>query len=319
MLIHIRSLKIIAVLLFISSIALAQSAEERLSSDITASTQKFSKSVNLYHYFNAPTENSGGTLRLHSYLNDKPNRDKWIFALLATRAGTFWDVNFNNTDYVNAGAGMYLALDPASSKEFGNSALVLTAPENSNYISVFKALPLKKETVAALVNEGFVAKNQLSPSASTLGLNAGLTRFTLKNMLKPENIKFRQLMMRIFNNNHVQFIEYEYKSYLAGFCKTSSQSAFIFIGSAPESSVTPAQANIDQSHMGQTLLYSTLPLAGLSSDEEQRTSLVTRFKEALEQIRIHGTGSAKKLISERLTDSEINELVNESYQCVRRN
>lgn len=298
--------------------ALAASAEELLEADILAIVKIMPKSISIYHYFNAPTVNTATGTALHPQLSSQPSRDNWVNWVVSLRAGAFWDMNFTANQYVNAGAGMYLAIDPDSSKEFGNSAVVLKVPNGAYYISVFRPFTIKAETQNALVSEGIISQAQLSSGNSTLGLRAGFSRFTLKNMLLPENRSFRALVQKILGRNHIELIEYEYKSYLAGFCRVANQAAFVFIGAPPDnSSQSQVAAHIDSDYQN-SLLISTYAVEGRSSLESQRADLISRFRDALAQIRIYGTGSAKKLISDRMSDSEIDDMVAESYQCTRR-
>lgn len=298
---------------FVGSWALA-SAQDLLEQDIASKVHTFQKNTSLYSYFNAPLVGN----QLHPQLQNKNTRDNWTNWFIALRAGSFWDLNSHPTNYVNAGTGMYLALDPNSSKEFGNSAVILTAPQNAKFISVFRPFALSKATLEALVNESIITRAQLVSGKATLGLNSGFSRFTLQNMLRVENNEFRKLVLEVFKRNNIQFIEYEYKSHLAGFCKVANQSAFVFVGGAPDT-VNSQQvlSHMDPAYYGSQLI-SEYTISNLTQQEEQRIDLVKRFRDALAQIRTYGTGSAKKLISDRLSDSEINTLVDESYECVRR-
>ncbi len=308
-------------LIIFSSWASAQNAGPLLERDILVSTKILDRDIKLYHYFNAPTVTQDGKTTLHPQLQTADGRVNWLKYLLEVRAGVFWDFNYFVTSYINAGPGMYFALDPDSSKEFGNSAIILTAPKNSKFLNVFKNVKINKDTIEALLTENVVSKNQLIINDNTLGLNSGISRMTLKNMVRPENVEFRKLFSSVLQKNNIQLIEYEYKSHLAGFCKVSSQSAFVFIGAgkatAPSSNNEVA-AVLTPDFLKYNLI-SSLEVTNPTQQEAHTIDLTNRFKYVLSEIRKQGTGTAaQKLIKTNLSESEIDELASQSYECTRR-
>jgi hypothetical protein len=220
---------------------------------------------------------------------------------------------------------MYFALDPNSSKEFGESAVIMRVPEGIRYLNMFTVSKLKPATLKALVNEGIVIRNQLAPSGTTLSLNSGFGGPALKNMVRPENLEFRKFISSYMQQQNIQFIEYHYQSHLAGFCKVASQSAFVYIGTKPAQMQEEDMS--EDEHLFEmlerpfypALLYSDLAVEERRPEEVRKLDLVTRFKNILTQIRVKGTGqAAKKLIQDNLTEDEINEIESESYECTKR-
>lgn len=306
---------------------LALTAAEALERDLEPSIKTYQKNIQLFHYFFAPLENNeapANEKKIHPLFHTKESRDQWINYLMAIRAGAFWDLNNHSTSLTNAGLGMYFALDPDSSKEFGESMVQLNVKEGMKYLSVYKPIILKKETLNLLVKEEVINKKQLTASASTLGLNSGFSRITLKNMVRVENLNFRKLVNEIFKKNQIYFVEYEYKSHLAGFCKVANQSAMVLVGAPPADQAQDTQ-NPPQETLAtiaplfeNTLFLSVYPIDGYTEDELKWVDLFSRFKNILTEIRIKGTAAAKKLMHDNLNEEEINLLADRSYQCVRR-
>ena len=101
------------------------------------------------------------SISLHPILNEKASRDQWITYLMQAQAGAFWDLNNHNITLSNAGLGMYFALDPNSSKEFGESVVQINAKQGLKMLSVNKIIPLKKDTLNLLLEEGIIDQNQI--------------------------------------------------------------------------------------------------------------------------------------------------------------
>ena len=324
-----RRIKLIStflLLLALSPLAQAQSAMELFTKDVESSIESFKKEIQLYHYFYAPTvKDDSGKNSIHPSLHGYDSRQSWVRYLIDTRIKAFWDLENHNTAYINAGPGMYFALDPNSSKEFGESAIIMRVPGGIRYLNAFTLTKLKPATIKALVSEGIVARNQLAPSAATLGLNAGFGGPALKNMVRPENLEFRKFVSKFMQEQNIQFVEYHYQSHLAGFCKVASQSAFVFIGTKPAQMQEEDMSEDEQLFellerpFYPALLYSDYTVEERRPEEVRKLDLVTRFKNILTQIRVKGTGqAAKKLIQDNLTENEINEIEAESYECTRR-
>jgi hypothetical protein len=318
--------------------AQAQSAAQRFDAEMSAHVKQFKKPIQIYHYFNAPTVPSNpadgqtSPQKLHPQLDRKESRDQWTNYYMSVRAGAFWDLSNHNTNANNAGPGIYLAIDPASSVEYGHTALVLNVPAGENYISVFSPIKLSRETVTALVNEGIINSQQVNSGPNTLGLKNGFSGTTLRNMVLVENEKFHKLVMDFMTRHQISFIEYYYKSYLAGFCKVANQSAFVYIGKNPataqgndyvfrgkDSSGRDIVAAALPTRIQNTPLYSTYPVLDQTADESAMTDIVKRFTYVLSQIRVVGVKeAARQLIHQYFSDNEINSLADRSYECTRR-
>ena len=322
-----RSLSLIFLILFFWVFtAQAMTASEALEQDILAQVKTLNQSLQIYHYFEAPidqNQDASAPKKIDPYLDDKARRDNWITFFMDMRTGAFWDMNNHNLELTNAGPGMYFAIDPNASKQFGDSAIILEVPAGTTYISVYKNFPLSKATKDLLVKENIISKKQLNTTDSTLGLSSGFNHNTLKNMAREENNAFREVINDIFNRNHISFIEYEYQSHLAGFCKNGSQSAFVFIGSAPDPASDPVPSTDVLGHIPDSFrtayLFSDYAVANRSDDELKEIDVVTRFRLVLQGIREKGTGkAAKDLIYNNLTNDEISDLVSKSYKCERK-
>jgi hypothetical protein len=295
-------------------------ASQNLEKDLLAAVGTFDRNFRLYHYFQAPTDENNPQ-KISPFFDDPTNREQWVPYFIGFRTGAFWDPNNHVSELINAGPGMYLAIDPNASREFGDSAIVLNVPSGLNYLSVVKAIPLRKITRDLLVQENIITKNQLLGGATTLGLTRGFSGDALKNMVREENGAFKKLVNQIFTRNQIMFIEYEYKSHLAGFCKVANQSAFVFVGQAPDS----LEPNQDGEVLGKipdqirdSFLYSDFDIQNQSESDIRQKDVFTRFRNVLAGIREKGTGKAQELMNQYLNDEEVNELADESYRCERR-
>lgn len=308
-------------------------AGESLQQDLLAAVKTFDRSVQMYHYFRAPAD-PNNSQQINPYLQDKANRDSWLSYFSGFRTGAFWDPNNHVTELTNSGPGMYFAIDPNVSKNFGESAIVLNVPAGLKYLSVFKNISIRKQTCDFLIKENIIAKSQLNSGEKTLGLSRGFTGNTLKNMAREENGEFRKLVNSIFDRNRIMFTEYEWKSHLAGFCKTASQSAFVFVGLKPNSAAastetTTAITEIKSEDASEVLghipeelnnafLFTDFAVENLSESELREKDVLGRFRNALAKIRDKGLTKAQKYINENLNDEEFTELADKSYRCERR-
>ncbi len=310
---------IILAALFINSLAFAQSAKELLSQDIEKAVKVLPRDTYFYSYFYAPTEVAGdGQKKIHSYLNDATNRMKWMNDLFAIRAGTFWDLNYHETYKSNTGAGMYFAIDPAASTEYGETAIIMTAAQGTAVLNLTKEIPLSKATKAALLAEGYTTLKQMKSSETTLGLDTGITTVTLREMVKIENEKFRIALQDIFKEKQVQLIQYLYRSRLKGLCKTASSSSFVLIGKglAPTDNGS-AKAIIDSS-ITANALYSSYPIQNRTAEENSFLDKISRFRSALEETKQKGPDFSKSIVPKYLSDEELNSILDKTYLCERK-
>jgi hypothetical protein len=295
-------------------------AGRSLEQDLLTAVSSFEKPVQLYHYFQAPTE-SNNPQQISSYFDDQSSRLQWVSYFLGFRTGAFWDPDNHVTELINAGPGMYLAIDPNASREYGDSAIILKVPAGYKYLSVFTPIALRKQTRDLLVQENIIYKVELNGGYAYLGLVRGFTGDALKNMVRPENTMFKKLVNKIFRRNQIRFIEYEYKSHLAGFCKTASQSAFVFVGDAPDSTEPNENGELlgkIPDDLNTAVLFSDLNFQNMTSEETETKDIITRFRNVLAGIREKGVNQTPQLMNEYLNDEEVNELAELSYRCERR-
>jgi hypothetical protein len=323
------------ILLLLSLRSFAQTASDLLEKELLAGVKVMPKEIQIYHYFRAPI-NEANSSKIHPYLDNQVTRAKWVHYFMAYRAGAFWDTNNHKTDLINAGPGVYFAIDPDSSKEFGDTALVLNIAKDTPYLSVANGIPLKKETLNALVKENIIDSKQLNSASKKLGLSKGFTNAALENMVREENSKFRHMIMNFVSRHNISFIEYVYKSHLAGFCKSGNQNAFVFIGTSPNLQleemnsaaaenelIASAEAEEVLAHIPKvyqnSILFSNYDLQDLTDFEAKSKYILNRFRNVLARIREVGTGkSAKQAIYEVFNELEVDELAAKSYQCVRK-
>lgn len=251
--------------------AQAQSAEALLARDLLAGVKTMTKEVRIYHYFNLA--------QLHDELKTPAGRVAYTNRYLEQVTARFWDLNFHADAYINAGPGLYLAIDPLISSKppnyFGNSMIELRVPAGTKFINVVRAIPLAKDTIEALVNEGYFARHQLATFFTKAAgpSQLGFYRDTLKNMTDPGYEKFRSLVQRILVAQHIQFVEYNWNTSLAGFCNKTSYSSFNYIGASPYNDMYRAIP-----------MMSTHPLPQQTADEIELATRVTKFRDVLEQI-----------------------------------
>lgn len=300
---------------FVSSSAFANTAKELFYTDLSKQVFTTNKPIRLYSYFNLPTvTDSNGATALDPYFHNLEQRASWTKNFVLQRGFDFWNLNNHSTAYINAGAGLYLAIDPHSSTEFGNSMVSFLVSAESNYLNVFKPISLRKETINALIAEKLIDRKQLLLGESSLQLSSGFSRFALKNMLRIENNLFRQLVMDFFKENNIQLIQYEYKSHLAGFCKKSDQSAFVFVGKPADKieNLLPSEIVSD------LYLLSSMSIESFSESENLFKNTIDRLKNLLGQFRQNGAKQFEKLIPETFTGAEYTNLVEQSFNCTKK-
>ncbi len=311
-------------LLLVSQTLWAQSAAELVQRDVSKVVKTFSRETRLYHYFNMPTvTGANGAKTIDAWLMNDDNRAKWINDLFSSRAGAFWDLNNHNTFKVNAGPGMYMALEPNSSRSYGDTMVTLDVPRGSNYISTVSTISLKSDTLSALVKEGVVTTSQLKESENTLGLEKGLTAAALKNMVLTENQNFRILVQGVFQNLNIKFIEYGYKAHQNGFCKGGRLTAIIFLGSKPaDQTSSGVMAIVDAEYRKQGLAADYL--RGVFAEPTNTfVELMVRYRDTIAQIResafdapkVVNWPKAHAIISQNLSTEEVAHLRDISFEC----
>ncbi len=287
----------------LGSIASAQVAERLLGRDVMASAKTMAKDVRIYHYFHVK--------ELWEELKTPQGRGGYVSRYLTDVTGRFWDLNYHAAAYINAGPGVYLAIDPyvAFIQNFGNTMVELKVPKGTRYINVVKSVPIGKDTIDALVNEGIIARHQASfifyKAAGPTKL--GFYRDTLKNMTDPGYEKFRTIVLKIFQTNAIQFIEYNWDTKLSGFCNPKSASAFNYVGTSPWDGRYAAIP-----------MLSALSFPQMSADEQELSARVTKFRDLLGQIdgmKKRGMKIPPSLISSVYSPAEYKQIKDMTYSC----
>ncbi|CAN5668052.1 hypothetical protein BH10BDE1_BH10BDE1_16020 [soil metagenome] len=267
--------------------AKAQVAEPLLKRDIAVSTRTVAKEFSIYHYFNLA--------QVYDELKTPVGRQAYVARYIEQVTEKYWDLSFHASQYINAGPGIYLAVDPYiaySQKLFGTTMIELKVPVGTRYVSVVQPIPIAKDTLDALINEGYFARYQASvifyKAAGPTKL--GFYRDTLKNMTDPGFEKFRELVQRVFSAANVQFIEYNWDSALTNFCpRRKSVSAFNYIGARPSNGA----------YRGISMISTDLQFPNPSVDEQEFSARVFKLRGVLEQIqsmRKRGVAVPKDLI-----------------------
>jgi len=299
-------------------------AGESLQQDLLNGLKTLDRKTQLYHYFRAPTDPANAQ-QINPYLQIKDNRDGWLNYFFGFRMGAFWNPNNHVTEMTASGPGMYFAIDPSASREFGESAVILNLPAGMKYLSVAKAIPLSKHTRDLLIKENIVSKDQLNSGEKSLTLSRGFSADTLKNFVREENSDFRKLVTEIFSRNKISLVEYSWKSFLDGFCKSPSQSAFVLIGhqpdpsdDSPKASASDVLAILPDEVKENFFIFTDFEIPDLSENEIQEKDVLGRFRLTLSKIKEKGSHKAKKYIEQNLNDEEVTELADKTYRCERR-
>lgn len=292
-----------AFLTFASSTAFAQDAERLLGRDVMSSVKTMPKDVHIYHYFNIKD--------LWVELKTPDGRANYVTRYLTDVTGRFWDLNYHAAAYINAGPGVYLAIDPyvAYVQNFGNTMIELVVPKGTRFINVVRPIPIGQDTLNALVKEGIIASHQASFIFYKAGgpTKLGFYRDTLKNMTNPGYEKFRSTVLRIFQTNAIQWIEYNWDTRLSGFCNPKSASAFNYVGMTPW----------DLKYAGIPMM-STLPFPLLTASEQELSTRVVKFRDLLGQIdsmRKRGIKIPPSIVSSVYTPAEYKQIKDMTYSC----
>jgi hypothetical protein len=265
-------------------------ARDLLTDDVKRAVRTIDKSVRMYHYFVMVEKTDNSDLPLDAWFMDSRNRKSFISDLIKGRAAAFWDMTITNPFKMNAGAGMYLALDPNSTKEYGYDRpmmAVIDFQAGLKYLSTTSPIKLRPETIAKLIEEHIVTKDQLvqNKALTKMALSQGITADTLRNMILPENAQFRLLMQDVLESAEVTLIEYGYKSHLAGFCKLGRKTSFVFTGSRKGSG--EGSASVDISLQVKDHFMANEQLVDLFSSEPAENDVISntiRLKKTLAQI-----------------------------------
>jgi hypothetical protein len=267
-------------------------SQSLLERDMMASKRigTFSSTRRLYHYFwmgNTSTQVDGlYNEPVHEWFKVDNNRKQRLIDTAAGtgRAGDFWNMDDHSTWKRNAGPGMYMAVDPNVTNEYGDTIFVMDVPKNTKYLGL-GIVPLKQDTIAALLEEGYISKSQLPVGENTLSLSQGLGAEAFKNAALAENDQFRILLQNVMENLNIQFIAYGYKGHLLGVCKKSSIYAFVYTGTRP-SNYEKGNVRAEVFPEGYKFTFMTNQTAGQFSPEENEINRQTTiFRNVLREVR----------------------------------
>lgn len=288
------------------STAFALNAEELLSRDLISTSKTLKNEIKIYNYFFLE--------KSFSELQSENGRKSFIRRYLSQRAGSFWDMDFTDASTKNyaAGPALYFAIDPHISQAYGNSFIELTVPAGSRYVNVVNPIPVKKDTIAALVAEGFLTTQGV---AEVFPKQAGFYRDTLRVMVLPQYSNFRNLVQTIFRDNLIQFIEYNFNTSLQGFCAKHSYSAFAYIG--VKNSGDPDNALVSPAFANTTVYSTALAFNQQSATEQLDFARILKFRTLLEQIPLQKKAgkSVKELISNTYSAAEVQQIKTHTFSC----
>lgn len=270
----------------------SQVAQQLLERDLIASKRigTFSSVRRLYHYFwmgNATTQVDGlYNSPVDAWFKNDSNRSKWLTELAAGkgRAGDYWNMDDHSTWKRNAGPGMYMAVDPNVTNEYGDTIFVMDVPKDTKYLGL-GIVPLKPDTISALISEGYTSKAQLPVAENSLSLSQGLGAEAFKNAVLPGNKKFRILLQNVMEKLNIQFIAYGYKGHLLGVCKKPSIYAFVYTGTRP-TNLVPGEVRADVFSEGYKITFTTNQTAEqFNLEENEMNRQTTIFRNVLREVR----------------------------------
>jgi hypothetical protein len=303
---HKLNLVLISVLIGLPDLAFAQSAEELLTRDLKVGIKSMPSEVRVYNYFNV--------LQTSQELVSPEGRANYLKRYFDGSMSRFWDPNAAQVNFINAGPGLYAAIDPFISKQFGNTLVELTVQPGTVYIDVVNPLPVSKDTLSALIKEGYLEAGLVTGVLLKVSDRYAFTRDTLKNMINPSYKSFRQLVQNIFVKSSIGMVEYNWDTSLSIFCRRHSYSAFVFTGVLKSSDGKMYY----EENVGKTLLYG-VALPNLTSVESEAGQRVAHFRELLEQLKLAPTNKDKSNLVLRYypNESEKDDIINKTFSCVK--
>lgn len=300
-------LNLLLLVFFSSALAQTFTAEQLLTRDIMKGSKILSKDVSLYnyYYFNG----------MHAEFQTEKGRDAFIQRYLAMRAGSFWNPEFQDASpSINAaGAALYLAIDPHISRTFGNYFIQMDVPKGTRFINVVSPIPVKPDTMAALTAEGFATTAQL---AELFPKSNGFYRDTLRVMVLPQYLNFRKLVQRIFIQNELQFVEYNFNTSLKGFCSRHSYSAFAFVGLVNPGTSKLARIVPPYNKISMHSFEFTLPNRTSAESLQQEAALkYRRVLENIETMRAQGQKNITEYILREYSPEEYSQVKAHTFSC----
>ena len=305
--------KVVFLLTFLAlSLSFSAQAEEQaialLNRDLSKSMKTMQESTRLYTYFNV-----AGQL---STLDSLQKRNSLMQRFFANSLMQFWNLESTATKNINAGLGLYAAIDPHVSRSYGNVFTEIGIAQGTKYLDVYSPILVGKDTIAALIKEDLILRNEINAILIPSGKGRyAFSRDTLRAMVKPEFKEFRKVVQRIFLTNKLVMLEYNWESSLPGFCRMNRASAFVIVGAVVKNAQGVSQI---QESFSKTLISET-GFPNQTELEKQTTQRVLKFKTMLSQMTAKGTYAQKvKVVNTHYADADEKLAVFDStYSCER--
>ena len=275
-------------------------SEQLLTRDLAVVIKSMPKAINLYTYFNI--------LQITGELSTPAGRDGFNKRFFAGSLLRYWEPALTNGSYINAGPGLYAAIDPHISKSYGNMMLDISIKPGTRFIDLHVNTPLGSDTVEALVSEGIVPRGMLSTLFVLKGQRYEFSSVTLKTMIRPELMAFRKMVQEILNAQSVEMAEYNWDTSVPGFCRLQRYSAFVIFGLMRSAGIAYSMANT---------LVTEAELPALSDSEKATAGRDLKFRQVLDDVKkTTGYGAKVNTVRKAYPDEiERNELINQTYSC----
>ena len=244
-------------------------AFEALSKDLKPAIQSMSKDVLVYHYFYLPRNDSW-------QIQNEKDRQAYAENHFQNIISTYANPSTMPNNYMNAGAGLYAAIDPLISEQFGDALIEIKIPKNTIYLKLVKAIPLAPTTLSALLNEKIINSEDVM-----ILFKNGFSRDTLRIMLQPKYKKARKIIRKILKNNFVSLAEYNWNTRIQSICNRHSWSAFVFIEKNPMTSTKNVNSKFEKN------ISFKFSVPALSRSEMDRQNKTESLKKLLENNSAH--------------------------------
>lgn len=284
------------------------SAIALLNRDLTNSMKQIQEPIRLYSYFNV-----SGQLNT---LDSLQKRNALMQRFFNSTMMHFWNVESTATKNINAGLGLYAAIDPHVSRSYGNVFVEIGIAKGLKYLDVYNPIIVGKDTLAALIKEDLVLRNEINSILIPAGKGRyAFSRDTLRAMVKPEFKEFRKIVQRIFLTNKLVMLEYNWESSLPGFCRMNRASAFVLVGNVVKNAQGLNQVN---DSFSKTLVTET-GFPNQTELEKETMQRVVKFKTMLAQMTAKSTYAQKvKVVNSHYSDADEKlKVFNSTYSCER--
>lgn len=285
-----------------------ESAIALLNRDLTNSMKQIQEPIRLYTYFNV-----SGQL---STLDTLQKRNSLMQRFFNSSMMHFWNVESTATKNINAGLGLYAAIDPHVSRSYGNVFVEIGVAKGLKYLDVYNPILVGKDTLAALIKEDLILRNEINAILVPSGKGRyAFSRDTLRAMVKPEFKEFRKIVQRIFLTNKLVMLEYNWESSLPGFCRMNRASAFVLVGDVSKNAQGVSEVNDSFSK----ILVTEAGFPNQTEIEKETRIRAVKFKTMLAQMTAKGTYAQKvKVVNSHYLDAEEKlDVFDQTYSCER--